>query len=441
MAAVDRISALPEEIKVSILSLLSITDAVRTSVLSRSWCRLWTFLPGLHIDRVFLNNLRLLKGPDVDLESRIPRWAGIIERLLSSLCGPIHYFTLPNYSRIDSSHVNRFLALIFQKGSLEKLSISNAGLFQFPCFGSLKYLHLNLVLTSLPTNFEGLDQLTSLKLDSVFISQRDINLLVNSSKKLTSFHGADLRSLNKDEKLLVTFNCPLLKSIHFQFERFKAAVDARVDFAPCLESVYVGIKNNVKELALLTEPVMEFMADIDHVCYLYLDPLVFECLSELDVVNAPHTFPIHFHQLRCLKLDVQGICTDITKTEMFCHLLRSMPCLDQLQIKDYDLVKGVMFIDPISPNKYMKKQDGFHCLDKTLTRVEIYVKKLDDLNHIMWMMYLFLLNAKVLEVLKISFSKGGPKVTSRITKKLCAVKKASLDAKVVFVAGDIGLES
>ncbi|KAJ1703577.1 hypothetical protein LUZ63_003356 [Rhynchospora breviuscula] len=440
MSGVDRISALPEELKVSILSLLTITDAVRTSVLSRSWCRLWTFLPGLRIDRAFLDSLRFSKGPDVDLESGTPPWIGIVEHLLSSFCGPIRYFTLSNYYHFDELHLNGFVDLIFQKCGLQKLSITKRDLPQLACYSSLKDLCLDCVRVSIPTDFQGFDQLTTLKLYRVFISQRDINVLVNQSKKLTSFlQGEGFRSLDFDKKLSVTFNCPLLKSISFQFEIFqfqRFRVDARIVSAPCLESVCVSIKNNAsspKKLAFLVEPIMKFMADIAHVCDLYLDPLVIECLSVLYVVDELHTFRVHFHQLRCLKLDAQRFWTERRMFEIFCHLLRSMPCLNQLQIMDYDPVKDVeLLVDPIPPNKYMKKQDGFHCLDQTLTRVEVYMDKLTNLNHIMWMMYLFLFSAKVLELLKITFSEGDPRVISRITsEELFAVEKASLNAKVV----------
>ena len=43
-------SELPEEIVVSILSRLSLREAVRTSVLSKPWRYVWTSIPALNFD-------------------------------------------------------------------------------------------------------------------------------------------------------------------------------------------------------------------------------------------------------------------------------------------------------------------------------------------------------------------------------------------------------
>ncbi|XP_038712597.1 putative FBD-associated F-box protein At5g22720 isoform X2 [Tripterygium wilfordii] len=46
----DKISGLPDEVLVSILSLLSIEEAARTAVLARRWRKVWTFIPTLNFD-------------------------------------------------------------------------------------------------------------------------------------------------------------------------------------------------------------------------------------------------------------------------------------------------------------------------------------------------------------------------------------------------------
>ncbi|KAL6658251.1 hypothetical protein ACP70R_003837 [Stipagrostis hirtigluma subsp. patula] len=45
----DRISALPDELLQHVLSFLTAQEAVRTCVLSRSWCHLWKSMPVLHV--------------------------------------------------------------------------------------------------------------------------------------------------------------------------------------------------------------------------------------------------------------------------------------------------------------------------------------------------------------------------------------------------------
>ncbi|XP_038710452.1 putative F-box/FBD/LRR-repeat protein At1g78760 isoform X2 [Tripterygium wilfordii] len=46
----DKLSGLPDEVLLSILSLLSLKEAARTSVLARRWRRVWTFIPILNFD-------------------------------------------------------------------------------------------------------------------------------------------------------------------------------------------------------------------------------------------------------------------------------------------------------------------------------------------------------------------------------------------------------
>lgn len=47
----DRISGMPDEVLVSILSLVTMKEAASTSVLSRRWRKPWTFIPNLNFDR------------------------------------------------------------------------------------------------------------------------------------------------------------------------------------------------------------------------------------------------------------------------------------------------------------------------------------------------------------------------------------------------------
>ncbi|XP_038712126.1 F-box/FBD/LRR-repeat protein At5g53840-like isoform X2 [Tripterygium wilfordii] len=54
----DRISKLPDELIIFILSLLNVKEAARTSVLSRRWHQVWTFIPSLNFDpSVVINDL------------------------------------------------------------------------------------------------------------------------------------------------------------------------------------------------------------------------------------------------------------------------------------------------------------------------------------------------------------------------------------------------
>ncbi|KAJ1687484.1 hypothetical protein LUZ63_018874 [Rhynchospora breviuscula] len=275
MAGVDRISALPEETKVSILSLLPITDAVRTSILSRSWRHLWTLLPGFHAD---LNSRRgQIRCPEN------------VSRILSSLRGPVRHFSL-EFS----------LSLSYLGAAWPQV--------QLPYFYSLKDLELSCIIISLPSDFCGFKQLTSLKLYRVVISQQDIQSLIDGSEKLTSInlyirhYRLFPNDAANEQPLSVTFNCPLLRYLRLHF--WGEDVQGRIVSAPCLESAHVTTSSaryipRLENVIPIAAATLKFMADISHVSHLSLNFDLLMCLSRVDV---PYTLRVHFQQLKCLNL-------------------------------------------------------------------------------------------------------------------------------------------
>ncbi|KAJ4796840.1 F-box family protein [Rhynchospora pubera] len=430
MSGADRISVLPEETKVSILSLLPIADAVRTSVLSHSWRHLWTLLPGFHAD------LNPRSGPIRRPEN--------VDRILSSLCGPIRHFSL-NCSLLASQPLclQHFLDLIFQKDGLCILSLQCTGLLvrvQLPYFYSLKNLQLSCISISLPSDFCGFKQLTSLKLYHVVISQQDIQSLIDGSKKLTSIqlriHHYNHDAANK-QPLSVTFNCPLLRYLRFNFGN--EDVEGRIVSAPCLESTHVTASTvryipRLEDLVSVGAASLKFMADIAHVSHLSLNFHLLMCLSRVDV---PCTLQNHFRQLKCLKLIGEMCCTDRRMYKVLCCLLRSMPFLERLELQcreplGYEEGEHPNELDPIPPYEYKKKEDGYLCLNQTLRRLAIFMKNLSDLDDLIWMIHFILVNANALELIEITYSYDRFKVKSRIIEELCQVEKASTNAHVVF---------
>ncbi|KAJ3702312.1 hypothetical protein LUZ61_006017 [Rhynchospora tenuis] len=434
MAGADRISALPEKTKVSILSRLPITDAVRSSVLSHSWRHLWTLLPGFRAD---LNSHR---GPI--------RSAEHVSRIISSLRGPIrHFYLWADLLHNPPSCLQHFLDLIFQKDGLWVLSVcccdGTMAPVQLPSFRSLKYLRLDFISISLPSDFAGFEQLTSLKLQSVCISLPDLQSLIDGSKKLTSIelyieHYLFPDDTANEQPLSLTFNCPFLKYLRFHIGEEEVDVEPRILSVRCLESAYVTAGTHYspsEELVWIGAAALKFMADIAHVSHLSLNFDILLCLSRVDV---PHTLGIHFRQLKCLKLYGEMCCTDRRMFKVLCCLLRSMPFLEILELQcnepflGYEEGERPNESDPIPPNEYKKKEDGYLCLDQTLRRVTISMKKLRGLKDLMWMIHFILLNANALELIKITHSDDRFKVRSRIFEELCKVEKASTDAHVVF---------
>ncbi|KAJ4770006.1 F-box/FBD/LRR-repeat protein [Rhynchospora pubera] len=333
MGEVDRISDLPEEIKVTILSYLPTTDAVRTSVISRSWRHLWTFLTSLH---AHLDSYRQSIG---STES--------FGRILSSFRGPIRHFSLRCFLHdSNQSCLQHFLEIIFRKCGLWALSVNCMHLpvsVQLPSFRSLRDLHFEWIDISLPSDFGGFEQLTSLKLHSVWISQRDVQLLIDGSKKLMSIelsieHFKSPEDAAPGERpSLVCLNCPLLNSLRFDFTE-KNEAQLRIISAPCLESAHITagtmVSRTVEGLIRVGAATLNLMPDIAHISHLSLNSEVLECLPFSDVeAPVPHTLPVHFRQLRCLKLIDQTCYMDETMFRVLCCFLRSMPFLENFELQ------------------------------------------------------------------------------------------------------------
>ncbi|KAJ1685008.1 hypothetical protein LUZ63_016398 [Rhynchospora breviuscula] len=435
MAGVDRISALPEETKMFILSLLPITDAVRTSVLSPSWRHLWTLLPGFAADVIFVG------APD--RHNTILRWTEIVGRNLSSLRGPIHHFSLRYYYRPSlPCRLQDFLDVISQKDALQTISLYCVGhrlQVQLPFFRLLRDLDLSWLDIILPSDFTGFEQLTSLKLRRVGISQQDIQLLIDGSKKLTSIDCllcSDRINDDTEQPLSVTFNCPLLKYLCFNF--CKNSAEARIISAPSLEKACVTASSLViapplEKLVWVGVATLRFLAGAAQVSHLSLDLDVLKSLSRVDVPPTPQ---IHFHQLRCLELIGVMFYMDRRMYKVFCSLLRSMPFLERLELECDEPMgyeERLNELDPITPNEYKKKEAGYLCLDQTLRRVAISIESLGDIENLMWMIHFILLNANVLELMKIKYSNDNSKVKSSLLEKFCEVEKASSVSQVVFV--------
>ncbi|XP_059666194.1 putative F-box/FBD/LRR-repeat protein At5g52460 isoform X1 [Cornus florida] len=62
----DKISGLPDEVLVSILSLWTMKEAARTSLLSKRWRYMWTYIKGLNFDALHII-YEVLRG-DKELE-------------------------------------------------------------------------------------------------------------------------------------------------------------------------------------------------------------------------------------------------------------------------------------------------------------------------------------------------------------------------------------
>ncbi|XP_004305027.1 PREDICTED: F-box/FBD/LRR-repeat protein At5g56420-like [Fragaria vesca subsp. vesca] len=86
LVGVDRISALPDDLIVSIVSLLPLKEAAATSVLSTRWRHIWTFVTTLDFHHDILFQLRSYKR--VRIESELDRYLNWVNNVMKQHRGP-----------------------------------------------------------------------------------------------------------------------------------------------------------------------------------------------------------------------------------------------------------------------------------------------------------------------------------------------------------------
>ncbi|KAJ4818591.1 F-box/RNI/FBD-like domain protein [Rhynchospora pubera] len=421
MAGVDRLSALPLEIKTSILRLLPIDQAVRTSSLSRSWRYVWTQVTRLSLDLSFPFD------PDMPL-ARVK----VLEYIIFSLRDPLIDLNLDLWYFGDdheAPHLFKFLHMIFPKDGLQTLSIYNNGdtvQIELPYFQSLRVLTLSSLTLNhllLPSDFQGFAHLEDLSLDNVWIYRRDIDLLINGSKNLKAFQG-HLYTYDA-EPLTLTFSSPKLTSIEYYFN--ESTKEVRVINAPCLEEAQITVDtvdSSSEEFALIAQSTSKFMAEVANVSDLLLDFATLKYISQDSVSCA---LQVQFLRLRSLHLADVASYRDERVFATFCCLLRNMPILESLAIK---CCYPQVMRDAFPLDKWVKKEDSISCLEQSLKRLTIFVPKTINTS-VIGMICFIVLNAKVLKLVEIIYMEDR-KVEPRIVKGLNLVQKASSDVKVVF---------
>ncbi|KAJ4808374.1 F-box protein-like [Rhynchospora pubera] len=401
MADADRFSSLPFEIKIHILTHLEIKDAIRTSILARSWHHLWTHLPCL-----YLCNTRETLGNN---------WIQRAYHLASSLQGPIHWFQLRHYSyRLwpagDSVFIQNLVDLLHQKGGVKMLDLffdsDVKEVIRLPSFHSLYMLKLRGCHVGLPTGFQGFRCLETLIMCFVRISNDDLNLLLRTSKNLTSLVISNCYA--SGDPLSIDFSLPFLRHLEFR-GGFSAVEKVLVVSAPRLKQAVIGLhyvdygRNYVDYSSQNLAQMMLLL--VTSVTTVYSLELSFDVLRCFSLVALPFNFT--FSCLRCLKFPLNVDTVNKRMCDAFLWLLRSMPFLEELTVElkikhYYDQADTVVIL---MKELLVKKHDGFACLERTVTSVTIKMFQLDVTTSIPIIQF-FLLNAKVLKLLKIQHVGG-----------------------------------
>ncbi|KAJ4770095.1 F-box/FBD/LRR protein [Rhynchospora pubera] len=396
-AEVDRISFLPLDTKLEILSRLRIKHAVRTSALARSWRHIWTHLPCLDL---------ISEQDPLGDHQDFSIWIQRVHRLVSSLWGPISVFQLNFYERcsFEDDHcllLQGLLDLLLQKGGLHTLNLffnKDPGKIHLPWFHSLRVLILYACHIALPTGFRGFHRLKTLDLDDVEISNDDLNLLLRTSSNLINLRISYCRT--SGNPFSVNLSLPLLRHLQFGINDF--VENLLVVSSPCLEHAVISLGYADYTSQKLSQMMLPLVTSVTMVSSLKFDFDVLKCFS---LVALPFNFTIS--QLKFLRFHLNVNTIDRRVYDAFLWLLRSVPFLEELEVRfervdDYDHADRIVIL---MKELLVKKHDGFACLERTVTSVTISMIKLDVIPSIAWLQF-FLLNAKGLKLLKIGYFHG-----------------------------------
>ncbi|XP_059666196.1 FBD-associated F-box protein At5g38590-like [Cornus florida] len=275
----DQISGLPDEVLVSILSLLTMKEAARTSLLSKRWRYMWTHIKGLNFDALHII-YEVLLG-DKELEVERPLYLSWINQVLKLYNGPTIdefrvQFNLDESCEFDIDNWVNF-AIEKRVKRLELDFFEGRGRtegYNFPCTDSItNHLH------SLSLGFTSCNSLTNLLLAHVNVTGQVLEyfltncpfleqLSVRDSGSLVNLKVPDLSLKLKRLEILYCFNVESIeifamnlvsfkyfgRKINLPFKSVQEPVEMRIGGDYCKHLIYnlVGISTFLSKLESLT---------------------------------------------------------------------------------------------------------------------------------------------------------------------------------------------
>ena len=244
----DLISLLPDEVLISILSLLTVKEACRTSVVSHGWKHLWLF------------HIRIL-----DFDDPVPMWDKYIaNRDRDKFVRRVkHTLNLHQALAIDKFRVcfdltkrykrdiDRWFHFAFSKGVKRfELDFTPS---EFVCSIARRYTFPHERFTCVKNSI-CINSLTSLTLKFVQVTDELLEHLLSSCPLLERLHVDDSESLGNLKicgsslklKYLHIIYCSKVRSIKIfapnleSFGYVGQIIELHVDYAPRLEDVYIG---------------------------------------------------------------------------------------------------------------------------------------------------------------------------------------------------------
>ncbi|WJX85596.1 hypothetical protein P8452_68033 [Trifolium repens] len=376
----DRISELPDDILSSILTMLSIKDLLKTSVLSKRWCKLWGLRKDLYFDihNVLGTEIELLEkrylvdvtrysrtGTDrcVNLDLSLKEFVKRVDQFLKNFHGTTIDSLLINFylESEQSNTIDQWIRFAIVRG-VERINLLFLGrpyvhrttenkhykfdpaLFCETNASTLKHLRLEYCLVCHPTNldFTPFKNLRSLslrrtKLDEMFIESLLSNcrhleelclvfcVFKSSMPKIVSSSLCHLEILScyllsKENYQLDTLNLntPVLKNINFSIslQELNAFVTLCTTF-PELEIMHLDIILKVTTSLKITQP-LKHLKQLNLMIY---NPFILD--NEYDplwILNILRASPL-LQKLKIMYTNSYFVTNqkDIRDVEMFSH--------------------------------------------------------------------------------------------------------------------------
>ncbi|CAM8998753.1 unnamed protein product [Rhodiola kirilowii] len=318
----DRITELPDTLKQKILECLPLTDAVKTSMLSRNWRRIWTGMQSLVFDTPVVDSFGSLT------EIRFTR---IIERILLLHQGSLHRFAVVIPQRFDSKslYLNGLFVILsrkeVQKLTIIKKNLINGEFLSIPSYffecGGLTHLYLNSCVLRLPPSFQGFHNLVFLDLCSIDMESKELSKFISHCPNIETLILFDILEYYSEPLIISIKNVRVL-----HFEDFISGMII-LENTPRLTVVTLECLEDVQVLHKKLYSMFELLCSLPEIEELTFDLPLLEPFNG----DCPAILKKGFVALKTVTLGRVNICNRDDIMFLFC-LLRSSPNLKMLHI-------------------------------------------------------------------------------------------------------------